>query len=301
MHKMNNKIHGMIVVSAMCLWLVAATGNAAILSRLEQGQSLTISAIGTSLTAEKTNFGDGLWFNKLGTWLNTKYPGKVTLDNEAYGGACSQTTAGTYARNGLSAQDGGPGQLALALAHSPDAIFIEFGMNDCVTHFGDMTQSVGITTTMLRNNLQTMIDQIKTWSVKHEKSVDIILLTMNDEPGSDRRKNLPDYYETCRDAAKANGLLLIDNYPDWVKLHADQPSTWQSYVTDGVHPNEAGTNAIIMPNVQKALLSQVPEPNSKVLLSAGAISLLACNWRKCIFADKWLHRRVRSSRRLTRP
>jgi lysophospholipase L1-like esterase len=268
------------MVLTACLWLVAATGHAAVLSRLEHGDSLTISVIGTSLSADGSHGGNGLWFNKLGTWLNAKYPGKVTMYNEAYGGAASQTTTGTYSRNGLSNQDGGPGQLDYALKHKPDAVFIEFGMNDAVTKFVTLTEPVGITPTMLRNNLQTMIDRINNSALENGKPVDIVILTMNDETISGLRPDLPAYYEACRHAAKDNGVLLIDNYPNWVDLHKNKLSTWQSYVPDGVHPNELGTDAVIMPNVKHALSSQVPEPTSLVLLGVGSIGLLSYASRK---------------------
>lgn len=266
------------IVFTVCLGFAASAGHAAILPRLEQGQSLTIAAMGTSLTADGSHSGNGLWFERMGAWLNAKYPGKVTMKNEAYGGAASQTTSGTCSRNGLSSQDGGPGQLDYVLADKPDAVFIEFGMNDALTKFVTLTEPVGITPAMLRDNLQTMIDRINAWGVSNNRSVDIIILTMNDEPTL--RPNVSDYYQSCRDAAQDNGLLLIDNYPDWITLHDTQPSIWESYVPDGTHPTAAGTDTIIMPNVKEALSSQVPEPNSAILLILGSIGLLYHAWRK---------------------
>ena len=97
---------------------------------------------------------------------------------------------------------------------------------------------VGITPEMLRNNLQTMINQINAWSSLNkpaDKPVDIVILTMK-RYGGFRPPNLSAYYQSCRDAAADNGLLLIDNYPDWVNLHNTQPSTWNSYVMAAFTP-----------------------------------------------------------------
>ena len=65
------------IVLAIGVSCVVLTAQASLLSRLNNGQSLTISAIGTSETAYSP------WFSAMGVWLGTQYPGKVTLDNEA--------------------------------------------------------------------------------------------------------------------------------------------------------------------------------------------------------------------------
>ena len=55
-----------VVAMTFCVLLVPATGKAAIVPRLEQGQNLKIAAIGTSLSASASS----TWFGDLGTWLN---------------------------------------------------------------------------------------------------------------------------------------------------------------------------------------------------------------------------------------
>ena len=69
--------------SAICCVLMASAAHGDIITKLKQGKNLTISAIGTSLSATSNS----TWFAKMGTWLNTEYPGQVTLDNEAIGGS----------------------------------------------------------------------------------------------------------------------------------------------------------------------------------------------------------------------
>jgi acyl-CoA thioesterase I len=247
-----NKNRFIKVVPAFFLGLVAANsyGVAGILSRLNQGESLTISAIGTSLTA------GGAWLDPMGAWLNSKYPGKVTLDNEAISGSASPS--------GIDVQ------LPAALQHNPDAIFIEFAINDAST-------DLNIPLETSKANLQTMINAIRDWAAGKHKAVDIIIQTMNNEPWSGVRPNLPDYYEGYRQVAATNGLLLIDNYPNWLSLYNSQAdhTTWKSYMDSiGVHPNPLGVGKIILPDIQQALKGQVPEPNSLLMLGAGVIALL---------------------------
>jgi lysophospholipase L1-like esterase len=161
--------------------------------------------------------------------------------------------------------------LPAALQHNPDVIFIEFAINDSST-------DLNIPLETSKANLQTMIDTIRDWAADKNKSVDIVIQTMNNEPWSGVRPNLPDYYQGYREVAAANGLLLIDNYPNWLNLYnkeANHP-TWKSYMDAiGVHPNALGVEKVILPEIQRALNSQVPEPPSLVLLGTGLIALTA--------------------------
>lgn len=262
--KRNTAVRPVAILLAICVWCVALTADAAILSRLDRGESLTISAIGTSLTATSNS----TWFGKMGEWLNTKYPGKVTLDNEAIGGSASSHTA--WFANDVS----GLGvQLPAALTHNPDAIFIEFAINDAST-------DVKIPLDLSKQNLQTMIDRINAWAATKNKTVDIIIQTMSNDPLNTYRPELSAYEQGYRDVAGANHLLLIDHFPTWVNLYNNDPATWHDYVPDHVHPGPLGTQNVILPEIQRSLNSQVPEPTSAILLITGLLGLLACTWRK---------------------
>lgn len=242
---------------AFCVASAPATSLAAILTRLNQGDSLTISAIGTSLTAPMWSS----WFSQMGDWLNTKYPGKVTLDNEAIGGSNSTSGIST--------------QLGAALAHNPDVIFIEFAYNDASTG-----SNMSVETS--KNNLQSMINTINTWAgaPERKKSVDIIIQTMNNDPLTGLRPNLEAYYQGYRDVAASNKLLLIDHDPNWTNLYQKDVEQWKKYLPDTIHPNADGSTAITMPELQKALTSQVPEPPSKALVGVAALVLLGYWGRK---------------------
>ena len=153
----------------------------------------------------------------MGTWLNTLYPGKVTLDNEAWAVRASQTTPGTHTRSGLSPgypRDWRARTIGFSAGQQPRRDLHRV-LDERCCRYGPGKQPFGITLEMLRNNLQTMINQINTWATAHHKPVDIVLQTMNNESGGlgGARPNLPAYYQVYRDVAKANGLLLVDNYP----------------------------------------------------------------------------------------
>jgi lysophospholipase L1-like esterase len=248
-------------------WSLVGSAYGDFLPRLEQGENLTVVAIGTSLSSAAHS----TWFGEMGQWLNTRYPGKATLFNEAVSGSASKYTAAyTSPASGLDVQ------LGKALTHNPDVVFIEFGTNDAYTPYAISQQASN-------DNLQAMIDRIHNWAATTGNTVDIILQTMNnaaDINGSaeaSARPNLAAYCQGYRDVAAANHLLLVDHYPNWLDVYNSQPdhATWRSYVDSiGVHPNLLGTQNVIMPELQRALLSQVPEPPSAILLT-GAIAAAA--------------------------
>jgi lysophospholipase L1-like esterase len=248
----------MRLLLATGLFSTALTVRGDNLPRLNNGENLTIAAVGTSLTASAWS----TWFGRVGDWLNEKYPGKVTLVNEAIGGSISQSGIDVQVPN--------------ALAHNPDAIFIEIAFNDASTQ-------VGISQQASRDNLQTMINSIHAWATEHHKTVDIIVQTMNNTVPENYRPDLAAYYQGYRDVAAANHLLLIDHYPTWLNLYNSQAdhATWSSYVPDTGHPNDLGAQKIIVPEIQQALLSQVLKPSCAALLIAGACAAGICRgWRR---------------------
>lgn len=238
---------------AICVWVAPLCAEGAVLPRLEQGEKLTICAIGTSVTgsywdpANKVSV-PSAWFPLLGKWLNSLYPEQVTIHNEGIGGAASKFTP-TYANgNGGSGLDV---QLDRALAHNPDVLFIEFAVNDAYHKYGISKQAS-------KDNLQEMIDRTRAWAAKHNKSVEIVVQTMNNITHEGDRPEEAAYYQGYRDVAKANGLLLIDHYRNWLKLYDSEEdhATWKSNVPDGAHPNEKGAQIVILPEIQKVLKNQ---------------------------------------------
>lgn len=242
----------------------ATTAKGTVIQRLEQGDHLNIAAIGTSLTA--TSFNPQNWFVQTGAWLSAKYPGQVTLSDRAVSGTASVNLPE------FSRPYGGTWQLEQVLANdNPDAIFIEFAINDAYKQFN-------ISPAQSANNLKTLIGRINAWAGDHSKTVDIVVQTMNNTGPSyaSAENDVGPYYEAWRQEAAADNVLLIDHYPHWIDLYNSEAdhATWKSYVTDDIHPNTAGITAVTLPEVQRALMSQVPEPSCLVLFGTMLLGLV---------------------------
>ena len=237
------------VLLATCLLFAASDAPGAIVPRLKNGEKLRIAAIGTSLT--DANFNKDNWFAQMGRWLDATYPGQVTLSNRAVSGTTSRDLPGFRPH-------GGDWQLAQVLANdNPDVIFIEFAINDAY-------KEAKITPADSRKQLKSLIDRIRAWGSKNNKTVEIIVQTMNNTGPSyaPACNDVGPYYHTWAEEATANGLLLIDHYANWMNLYNSEPdhATWKSYVPDDIHPNPLGTTKIILPAIQKALTAQTAAP-----------------------------------------
>ena len=126
-------------------------------------------------------------------------------------------------------------------------VFIEFAINDAaLAHNISLEES--------KSNLQRMIDAIRTWAAGRNKAVDVVIQTTNNDPFSGVRPRLESYYQGYRDVARTNGLLLIDNYPNWSNLYSTDVAAWNRYIPDGIHPNALGVENVILPDIQRALL-----------------------------------------------
>ena len=251
------------VIAVLGIFFTAMTARGGILFRLEEGEHLNIAAIGTSLTA--TSFNPNNWFAQTGAWLSAEYPGQVTLSNRAVSGEISAILPPRWIH-------GGPWQLEQVLANdNPDAIFIEFAINDAY-------KETNISPAESANNLKTLIDQTNAWALSHDKTVDIIVQTMNNTgPSYDPYENdVGPYYQAWREEAAASNVLLIDHYPHWIDMYNSEPdhATWKGYIPDDIHPNTLGIAEVILPEVQRALTAQVPEPTSSMLLVTAMLGML---------------------------
>jgi acyl-CoA thioesterase I len=267
-----NRCCVLLSLAALCLVQAPSWTTAAVVTRLKNGENLTVAAIGTSLTKNST------WFDtRLPNWLNTLGPGKVTIFDDAIGGSASSYGPGA---TGQPPQSSGLyDQLPTALGQHPDVVFIEFAINDAYLPYNlDVASSM--------SNLKSMIDQVLASGSKTE----VVAQTMNNcLPGSAKEQKVPQlaaYYQGYRDVistyyASNPRVVLVDNYPQWVDLYQTDSATWNSYVPDGLHPNDSGAAAIIMPDIQATLLAQaVPEPGAGALLAAGLLAVVCYAWRK---------------------
>ncbi|MBX3433654.1 MAG: hypothetical protein KF847_10070 [Pirellulales bacterium] len=209
-----------------------ALGASALIERLEAGQHQTIVVYGTSLTA------GGAWVSQIATALNSQFPGQITWVNSGQSGKASNTGVAMLQ--------------AAVLAHSPDAVFIEFAMNDSFTAYATTDLDYDISPAESKFNLSSMIDSIQS----ARPSAEVILQTMNptwNAPNGNgsatKRPQLATYYQGYRDFAAERGLLLVDNNLVWQKVQANTPDVFRAYVADGTHPNAAGYSTATTPAI----------------------------------------------------
>ena len=95
-------------------------------------------------------------------------------------------------------------------------------------------------------------------------NAEIILQTMNsvkDKPGSGLhatdRPALTAYFQVYRDVAKERGLLLVDNYPNWLKLMTENPGLFDRLVPDRIHPQLEGYRQVLLPELKKVIINEI--------------------------------------------
>lgn len=214
-----------------------AAKGARFIQDLQAGKKVTIVTMGTSLS----NGWPGVM---MGDWLTPAFPGQVTFFSECVG--ASSTAMGPNGDRSLS----GLGKIPAAIAHHPDVVFIEFGMNDAYLPYNTSLEES-------KKNLNTIIDAILAANPKTE----IILQTMNsclDQDVGDKhaslRPRLAEYYQIHRDVAKERNLLLVDHYPNWLKLMTEDPALFDKLVPDRVHPEAWGYFTVFLPTLKATLM-----------------------------------------------
>ena len=210
----------LILVPCYC----PAAEKAAFITNLEAGKPQVIVTYGTSLTA------GGDWVAQLGAALEKKFPKIVTLVNSAQGAMWSKW--------GVENLD------TRVISKKPDAVFIEFSINDAYLEYKTSVENA-------RENLEAMIDRTLAALPKCE----IILMVMNPPTGEhlERRPKISDYEQVYRDVAKARGLRLIDHSSNWQTVLKSGDTQWKALVPDGIHPNAAGAQQVIIPQLLKSI------------------------------------------------
>jgi alpha-L-rhamnosidase len=229
-----------------------------LITNLNAGKTQTVVTYGTSLTRPAE------WPDQLNAWFATEFPGQVQLINRGIPSSSSQNANPFF--DALVNLD------ARVLSNNPDTVFVEFAINDALV-------SNNISPQQSRDNLNTMIDRI----LENHSGREIILMTMNpawDPPdqfaAGSARPNLAEYYQGYRDVAAQRGLLLIDNYINWVQLQNTNPNLFEQYIPDGVHPTSEALLQIVIPAIISGL--RLPEPVSLNLALAGV--MLAVSGRR---------------------
>ncbi|MDB5087651.1 MAG: GDSL-like Lipase/Acylhydrolase family protein [Mucilaginibacter sp.] len=198
-----------------------------LVKNLRKGKHQVLVVYGTSLTA-----GDGgrAWVDSVGTGLNKKYGGNLTVLNTAK----SAMWSGWGVQN---LEDS-------VISKKPDAVMIEFGINDAFLNYKTSPA-------LARLNLIYMIDRIKLYNPACEVILQVMDIPINVH--AEARPNLTAYYEMYRQVAVDRRLLLIDHYPHWQRILDQGKDLYLKYVPDGIHPSPESAKSIIAPYVLKRL------------------------------------------------
>lgn len=198
-----------------------------LVKNLQSGKSQTLVVYGTSLTA---GTGGKAWVDAVAAELNNRFHNNLTVYNSAKSSMWS-----TWGVQHLEDS---------VISKKPDAVLIEFSMNDAYLEYKTSVE-------LARINLNYTIDRIKLYNPDCE----VILQTMNipiKEHGV-KRPDIDSYYAMYRQVAKKRKLLLIDNYPHWKTILDEGETAYLKYVPDGIHPDAAGAQKIIAPFVIEKL------------------------------------------------
>ena len=166
----------------------------------------------------------------VGAALEKKFPKLVTLVNSAQGGMWSK-----WGVDNLEAR---------VIAKKPDVVFIEFSINDAYLEYKTSPEDA-------RKNLESMIER----TLAALPGCEIILMVMNPPTGEhlERRPKIADYEQVYREVAKARDLRLIDHAANWQVVLKAGEAQWKALVPDGIHPNAAGAQQVIVPHLLKSI------------------------------------------------
>ncbi len=215
--------HKTFTIILIVLIANTALAQSKLVKNLAAGKPQVLVTYGTRLTAA---VGGKAWVFSVDSALNKKYNGLLKTVNSAKSAMWS-----TWGVQHLEDS---------VIKKHPDAVLIEFGMNDAFTAYNTSVE-------VAKLNLNYMIDRIKL----DNPDCEIILQTMDialDGHGT-ARPDLLKYYQLYRDVAKSRHLLLIDHYPHWKALLDEGKDDYLKAVPDGLHPGVEASKSIIAPYV----------------------------------------------------
>ncbi len=231
-----------------------------LIENLSVGIPQKLVVYGTSLTAA------GAWPGQVKTALDAAYPGLLTLINSGGSGQNSLWGRNNLTSNVINQLD----------AQLPGTVMIEFAVNDAVTRVG--YHSI-ITPAQARDNLAHMLDRIR----DERPYAEVILQVMNPvidtdvgtptaTDGATARPNLALCQQTYRNAGKDRGLMVIDHMPAWQAVLDQGAPSFETYASDGLHPNSSGYQLFVTPVILRTL-------GATNQLTAGTVMLRADNQR----------------------
>lgn len=194
------------------------------LGELEKGNPQKIVGYGTSLTASSA------WPAGLQAGLRERFGRKAKVVNAA--------GAGMDSRWGLANLD------KRVLSKKPDAVLIEFTINDALAYSKLSPKESAA-------NLTLMIRRIR----EQRPQCEVIVMIMNPPTGEAlaRRPHIRRYEAGYREVAKKESCLLIDFSPEWQRTITHDPARWQNYAPDGLHPTPQACDEVILPGLLRKI------------------------------------------------
>ena len=221
--------------------------------KLEAGKTVNVVYFGGSVTngTGSSNENSTSWRGLIGSYLSELYPGQVCNYNRAWGGTGSYFAAMRTKRDVNSV--------------APDLLFIEFSIND---------KYCGNTYEQAAQQYETIVRQVR----DEYPNCDIVTLLVTDNQEVLKAKNgtLHEQAQAHEDMAKKYNIstLHIGRYlsrfiaRNWSSDKDDEndPTHWEYYMTDVVHPNDRGYK--LYANVVEEYLKNTlaPENNGEEVL-----------------------------------
>lgn len=200
---------------------------------LRKDELRTIALYDTSLTVAEESDASGAWLVELRRWAKERFGGRLKIVNAAESARNSQW--------GLKHLD------ERVLAHHPDFVFIEFGMNDSYAPYTCTLQHV-------EGQIGHLILRI------HEARSGVALMTMNptivdalDPVAPGKHNSLPAFYQLHAEPARRNQLDSIDHYSVWIAREHREPGYLKNNIRDGAHPQGPATVEITWANLETDL------------------------------------------------
>jgi len=223
----------LILIIISLLVYGVASGQPNFIKRLGNGQHQHIVVYGTSLSSG----GHGeAWMHIVADDMNRRYGDSLISYSLAGKGGMWSTWGVQHLEDNV-------------IAKKPDAVIVEFGINDAFLEYETSVE-------VAKLNLTYMIDRIKLYN----DSCDVILQVMNMPIGKSARlrPNLDAYYAMYRETAEEKHVMLIDHYANWSDVLAKGEDVFRGYVPDGIHPNSEGAAEIIAPYILKMIYLKSP-------------------------------------------
>lgn len=220
----------LICIFCVSFSLLNVSAQSKLVKNLSQGKDQLVVVYGTSLSSG----GNGqAWMGEVARKLNEEYGNHLKF--------CLAGKGGMWSTWGVQHLEDS------VIAKNPDAVIIEFGINDAFLKYNTSPE-------LARLNLKYMTDRIRLFNPECE----IILQVMNIPVGKSAgfRPNLKAYYNMYRQFARKEKFLLIDHYPNWQKILDKGEDVFLKHVPDGIHPNSESGRNIIAPLILSRLIEK---------------------------------------------